>query len=461
MLRSRLLTVLGGLLLLAAVLPAGALGAKPAPPTDPLKVSFSAPVFVSNGRAFQAAEPSIRVDAVDARQRIWIAAPAGIVPGSRSLPESSESGDLVWYSDDDGMSWTFVSGPAGALTGPTIIGGGDSDVATGFGPEVYLTGLTLANITLTASCLNGEKGTYSVNPISNVGTAEDRQWIDAWEDTARPALGPELLLAYGGIAKRRIYLHKVASPACAPPVAGPRLDTTLPSCVLGDEPDCYQWPGNVALDERTGDVYVAYNTLGNDVDPDALDKIVVARVNGAGNGPVTQLEVHPYVAAAARPDTFDSFVAVAVDRASNVYAVWSERHPASQTTATMLAVSSDRGQTWSTPLQVNAGPQTTTFPWIVAGDAGRIDVVYYGTGEKGPSPETVPPGSKWRVWMAQSLDATSSSPTFKENPATGFMHRARSARRGPAARPGPGTCSTTSRSTSTARGWRTSPVQTT
>jgi hypothetical protein len=86
-------------------------------------------------------------------------------------------------------------------------------------------------------------------------------------------------------------------------------------------------------------------------------------------------------------------------------------------------VSKDRGQTWSKPIKVNRAPQTTTFPWIVAGDAGKIDVVYYGTSAIGPSPEKVPDSSLWKVWMAQSLNATGKNPTFKEVAATGFMHQ--------------------------------------
>jgi hypothetical protein len=130
-----------------------------------------------------------------------------------------------------------------------------------------------------------------------------------------------------------------------------------------------------------------------------------------------------FVAASHRPDTFDSFTVAAVDRAGNVYVVWSERHPATQTTDTMLAVSQNRGATWTKPIKVNSGPQTTTFPWIVAGDAGKIDIVYYGTSAKGPSPETVPASSKWKVWMAQSLNALDAKPSFKESAATGYMHQ--------------------------------------
>jgi hypothetical protein len=388
---------------------------------DPTRLSFTQPVYVSQGAAFQAAEPSIRVDANDPTHRIWVAAPTGIGVNTRALPASREDGDLVWYSDDNGKTWRFVTGPAG-VGSPTLLGGGDSDIATGFGPEVYVTGLTLLNITLAASCARGESGTWTTNPISNIGTVEDRQWIDTYEDAPKPFLGPDFVLNYGGVVERRIWFHQILSPGCLPPVAEERIDTSTAECTLGVLDDqCYQWPGNLAVDEATGDVYVTHNTFGTSDPP--RDDVIVTRVREGASRPVTQTDVTPVVAADERPDTFDSFTVVAVDRASNVYVVWTERIPEAGQTNTMLAVSEDHGQTWSDPILVNRGPQTTTFPWIVAGDAGKIDIVYYGTNEKGLSPEEVPPTSKWRVWMAQSLNALDPNPTFKENPATGFMHQ--------------------------------------
>ena len=89
----------------------------------------------------------------------------------------------------------------------------------------------------------------------------------------------------------------------------------------------------------------------------------------------------------------------------------------------MLAVSKNRGETWSKPIQVNQGPKTTTFPWIVAGDAGRIDIVYYGIVSTGPSPETVPDSATWRVYMAQSVNSLAAKPTFTESAATPAIHK--------------------------------------
>src|SRR5436190_1650369 len=82
-----------------------------------------------------------------------------------------------WCSDDHGFSWHFVAGPEG-LGGPTMLGGGDSDIATGYGSEVYSTGLTVADITLASSCADGADSTWAFNPISVLSSPDDRQWLD-------------------------------------------------------------------------------------------------------------------------------------------------------------------------------------------------------------------------------------------------------------------------------------------
>lgn len=384
-----------------------AAGARRAPDA----ITFGTPVNVSTSTPdTQAAEPSIRVDASDPNNRIWISAPTGL--GAR-VPPLRAGGDLFWHSDDDGDTWTVHEAT-------TLIGGGDSDLTTSTGQEVYVTGLTLANVTLAASCDNGQ--TFVTNPISNVGTVEDRQWLDMYEDTAKPVGAPDFVMDVGLIAASGMAFYQIFSPppACSPPEAGPVMDVSHANCIsnpLSD--DCYQWPGNVAVDENTGHAYATHNTLGNPNN----DDVVVARIDGGASTVATQANVTAFVAANNRPDTFDSFTVVAVDTASNVYALWTERHPEVQETWSMYAYSTDDGETWSAPIKVNtAAVKTTTFPWIVAGSEGRIDIVYYGTDANGPSPEEVPATSDWKVYMAQSLNAASATPTFEEVAATGFMH---------------------------------------
>jgi hypothetical protein len=237
-----------------------ALGALALVPSAAATIGFGQPVHVTQSRDYQAAEPSIRVDAPSAHQTIWIAAPTGIGVDTRSLPAGDDAGDLFWRSDDNGRSFHVVEGPQG-LGSPTLLGGGDSDVATGYGSQVYGTGLTLANITLAASCDDGASP-FTFNPISALSTPDDRQWIDTYEDSPAPFGAPAFVLTYGNVAASQILFDQVFSPSCAPPAGGGDLVLSDPSCQL-NAADCYQWPGNVAVDERTGDAYVAYNTQGN------------------------------------------------------------------------------------------------------------------------------------------------------------------------------------------------------
>lgn len=398
-------------------------------------LTFAAPVYVTSDANTQGAEPSIRVDRNDPNQRIWVTAPTGI--GANVQPLVSAGGDLFWRSDDDGQTWTVASTVAG-VGSPTIIGGGDTDVAPRHDNAVFGTGLTLANVTLAASCDGGS--TWTTNPLSTAGTIEDRQWIDAYQDRDKPLGAPDFVLDIGLAdlvsqqQNQRVVFYQVLSPACNPPSAGPPIDTALPTCPAQPPltADCYQWPGSVAIDELTGDAYVTYNTLGSDdltpPGPSGDDKVVVARIDGGGSAPgASQLDAHVFTAAANRPDTFDSFTVVALDQAGTVYVVWNERHPNAVDaslgqTAVMYAYSKDHGATWSSPIQVNQVP-TTTFPWIVAGSAGRIDIVYYGTDATGPSPQEVPGTSQWKVYMAQSLNADTASPTFSETVASPVVHQ--------------------------------------
>jgi hypothetical protein len=96
----------------------------------------------------------------------------------------------------------------------------------------------------------------------------------------------------------------------------------------------------------------------------------------------------------------NQFVNVAVDKAGNVYVAYSDNSSVS------YQYSTNHGQTFSAPIKVSQGTDTAVMPWIAAGDAGKIDIVYYqATGYAG-NPETAPATTPWKVVMAQSLNAT-------------------------------------------------------
>jgi hypothetical protein len=127
----------------------------------------------------------------------------------------------------------------------------------------------------------------------------------------------------------------------------------------------------------------------------------------------------------------------AVDSAGNIYAVWATNNARINTTQTdtgdpsttfdiWLSASHDGGQTFYGPWKVSSGIGTSVFPWIAAGDAGRVDIVWYQSSNVGPplvadptnpgsltgGSNNMPSGSTWNVMFAQSLNANSREPSF-------------------------------------------------
>jgi hypothetical protein len=124
------------------------------------------------------------------------------------------------------------------------------------------------------------------------------------------------------------------------------------------------------------------------------------------------------------------------DKAGNVYVVWStnssrlntvqSNNNPSTTFDIWFASSHDGGQNFYGPWKVSSGVGTSVFPWIAAGDAGRVDISWYQTSAVAPplvadpsnpgaltgGPNNMPPGASWNVMFAQSLNANSREPVF-------------------------------------------------
>jgi hypothetical protein len=81
----------------------------------------------------------------------------------------------------------------------------------------------------------------------------------------------------------------------------------------------------------------------------------------------------------------------------------------SNDTDILLKHSTDKGATWSLPVRVsNVGTATNVFPWMETGPTvGSVGIVWYGT--MGGNDDS----AEWKVYYAQSFNATSNNPTFR------------------------------------------------
>lgn len=271
------------------------------------------------------------------------------------------------------------------------LGGGDIDLAVGFGPftgtgtigqpALAYASLTAANNTIGRSLDRGENFTF--NPIGNFAggvPVNDREWM-------------------GFIGTDKVYLEYRnfgAGVAFAQQSTDGGL-TYGPAVLVGT----ISQTGGLDVDQVDGTVYIS----GND------GQLAVGTPLVPGQPPVT------YAVTQVIPTTIDPaniFVAVRVandhpagDAPNTVYLCYSDG------TNVFVISSADHGATFTAPVQVNnpADPATKVnlLPWIATGPTpGAIGVTWYGTDNEGNNDN-----ARWRVYFAQSFNADETSPTFR------------------------------------------------
>jgi hypothetical protein len=136
-----------------------------------------------------------------------------------------------------------------------------------------------------------------------------------------------------------------------------------------------------------------------------------------------------------------NFPTMAIDKAGNLYAVWSQA-PYDQAaglatgdTVLKYSFSTNQGNTWSTPITIDTSGapggalRNNVLPWLGAGDDGRVGIAWYGTpgAPTYPSngPDACPKTCDWSVWYLQSFNAHSASLTFTApvQASEHFVHR--------------------------------------
>ena len=118
------------------------------------------------------------------------------------------------------------------------------------------------------------------------------------------------------------------------------------------------------------------------------------------------------------------FPEMTVDKAGNLYYTWSQTQgPASDDSGltgeqdVYYTYSTDRGTTWVPPIPLTQeANDTAVMPWMVAGDAGRVDLVYYKANsginsnigfDSNDNPMV------WNAYFGQSLNALNTGSNFK------------------------------------------------
>jgi hypothetical protein len=328
----------------------------------------------------QGIEPRVKTDALG---NLYAAAIQGIPAGTDA-----------WNSMDGGTTWQYLGQPDGAQVAAASggrglgIGGGDEDLALAPNGTVYVNSLWLGSLTQSTSTDGGH--VWKVNPLSSDIPEDDRQWIASHGNN-------ELYLTYKQTGALLTGTQSI--------VAVKSFDggLTWPQVALVTTPEMGVQPGdqgNIEVDP-SGNVYtVFFSTDGK--------SLYISRSSDGGKTWILKLV---YTASSSLVNVFPS---LAIDKAGNLYIVYSDSHNV------FLTHSSDQAATWSAPVRVSNGSGTKSAigPWITAGDAGKVDITWWGT----PAASNNDTTAQWKVFFAQSLNALQAIPTFAQTTPTGVMH---------------------------------------
>jgi hypothetical protein len=357
-------------------------------------------------------------------------------PAIRATPDgqfyaSSEnglgSGTLAWRSNDNGLHYSSLLSPNDVSAGGNSTGkeaglepgGGDTDVAVASAKNAtgtynaYVASLTAASVDVSTTTDNG--ASWSLNPASAT-PIDDRPWIAA---TGASKVCVGYLTAPGVLAPELGY-HVGCSTDAGATFAAPAnaydSSSAGQGCSLGSR------TGNLAFDPSNGNnlyAIAACGTVADASNPNPTgDHVVVVAVSSDGGKTFTDHVVY------ANPDvTVDyenNFPNIAVDRAGNIYAVYSDDK------SVFYSFSTNHGQSWHGPFQVSKSGETAIYPWTTAGDAGKVDVVFYKTpflaNSTNPNPSNFPSSAAWAVGFAQNLSATTPGSSFTETTPTPVVH---------------------------------------
>lgn len=388
-------------------------------------------------------EQDLRLDPSDAKRAYTS------VPGSLSSDTS-----WIWHSEDRGRTFKWVTAATAKEGKPNpCAGGGDTELAVDTTGHLYFNDLTLANFSTARSDDHGVSFLCSNTGVPD--TAVDRQWYATQGDPtnggniylSNDEIGPGAVQCpVSGFVNNVLAMYRSPIAGAAASTAGiefgPGFKVTQPlSCdegIMGNDEvsPVATKTGQIVngqpttLSTAVQHVYVIH-------DDATFSKIFIGRCFPVVFGPAVANVSDPSglncvnlpVADLGAPGTVKTggnFPTMAIDKAGNLYGVWEQAAVTNGkigNTSLNFAFSADEGNHWSAPVTIpTPGLLNNVFAWAAAGDAGRVDVAFYGTSAAvdtttgGPSgctnggPDSV--NGTWSLYMVQTLNGNSAAPTF-------------------------------------------------
>jgi hypothetical protein len=439
------------------------------------KTAIFSPAVYSDYKRFNA-EPTVTVDRYpfvpgpfsfgattpEFRDLTYTSAPQGV-----AFPGHSQ----FWKSDD--LARSFRVPPHIIAFGRNIgagQGGGDSYQVVGqVTHKVFFVDLPLDCVTLNTSSDLGETFVPDALGCGATPGLDDRQWVEVDETVAGasttclgavpPTCGnvyisfinfatvpaPTLVVARSTKdGTPGSFAIPTDSPCNYLTAAGAIFapDATLTACPDPSDPELQVAGPIVADDEGTPtrpashNLYIPFVRAPAPVPVISAGppyKLYIARSTNGGltwtRHKVADLGLH---------NPINIFPELTVDRGGNLYYVWAQTEGPEQDASGFIgetdvyyAFSTNQGLTWSQPIPLTQeNGDSAVFPWMIAGDPGQVDVVFYksnaglnpnvaevdDSGNPCPpstSPSCHPNPSAWNVFFGQSQNALNTGSNFK------------------------------------------------